>query len=277
MNTVDCHGAHIPVLGFGTYGMTETALSRLIPAALNVGFRHIDTAQIYGNEAGVGEGWVASGVPRAKVFITTKIWVTNYGLERFERSFNESLRRLRSEYVDLVLLHWPNQDVPLEAQIERLNALVDQGKARCIGVSNYNTAMLRSAVRMSRHPLVTHQFEYHPFLNQRIVVDATRALGMTATAYCPMAVGRVLEEPVLIDIAKHHQKSVAQVVLRWVIQQPGMIALSRTSNLARLAENVALFDFELVPQEMMRISELARPDSRIVSPVGLAPNWDSTD
>jgi 2,5-diketo-D-gluconate reductase B len=277
MHTVDSHGAQIPVLGFGTYGMSEADLRRMIPAALREGFRHIDTAQIYGNENAVGEGWTASGIARPKVFITTKVWVANYVQDRFELSVNESLRRLRSDYIDLLLLHWPNPEVPLESQIERLNALVDRGKVRYIGVSNYNTAMLRSAVRLSHHPLIAHQFEYHPFLNQRTVIDATRAMGMTATAYCPMAVGRVLKEPVLIEIARNHQRSVAQIVLRWVIQQPGMIALSRTGNPARLAENLAVFDFELQPHEMMRISALARPQSRIVSPLGLAPDWDSTD
>lgn len=277
MHTVHCHGAEIPRLGFGTYGMSDAEMRRLIPAALNAGFRHIDTAQVYGNEAGVGDGWVASGVPRSKVFITTKIWVANYGPERFEPSVDESLRRLQCDYIDLLLLHWPNQAVPLKSQIERLNALVERGKVRHIGVSNLNTAMLQSAVLLSHHPLVTHQFEYHPFLDQRRVIQVTRSLGMTVTAYCPMAVGRVLTEPVLVDIARHHQRSVAQIALRWIIQQPGLIALSRTTHLARLAENVAVFDFELAPEEMMRIGALARPHSRIVSPVGLAPDWDSAD
>jgi 2,5-diketo-D-gluconate reductase B len=136
--------------------------------------------------------------------------------------------------------------------------------------------MLRSASHLSRHPLVTHQLEYHPFLNQRTVIETTRALGMAVTAYCPMAVGRVLTEPTLIDLAKKHRRSVAQIVLRWVVQQPGTIALSRTTHPARLAENLAVFDFELVPQEIARIQELVRPGSRIVSPPGLAPEWDRT-
>jgi 2,5-diketo-D-gluconate reductase B len=257
--------------------MPNAELLKMIPAALKAGFRHIDTAQIYQNEAGVGEGWLASGVARAKVFITTKIWVANYGPERFESSVNESLLRLQSDYIDLLLLHWPNEEIPLKNQIERLNALVDRGIVRYIGVSNFNTALLQQAVPLSRHPLITHQLEYHPFLNQRNVMHTTRALGMTATAYCPMAVGRVLTEPVLLDIARHHQRSVAQIVLRWVIQQPGMIALSRTTKLSRIAENLAVFDFELEPIEMTHIRALARPDSRIVDPPGLAPQWDSTD
>jgi diketogulonate reductase-like aldo/keto reductase len=144
-------------------------------------------------------------------------------------------------------------------------------------VSNYTAAMLRSATALSHHPLVTHQFEYHPFLNQRTVIETTRALEMAVTAYCPLAVGRVLTEPTLIEIAGRHRRSVAQIVLRWVIQQPGMIALTRTMHPTRLAENVAVFDFELAPHEMSRIQGLARPNSRIVSPPGLAPDWDRAD
>jgi 2,5-diketo-D-gluconate reductase B len=277
MHCVSSHGAQIPALGFGTYGMSNAELRTIIPAALKAGFRHIDTAQIYQNEGGVGEGWLASDVARAEVFITTKIWVANYGPERFESSVNESLQRLQSDYIDLLLLHWPNNEIPLGDQIERLNTLVDRGIVRHIGVSNYNSALLQQAAQLSRHPLVTHQLEYHPFLNQQNVLHTTRALGMTATAYCPMAIGRVLTEPVLLDIARHHQRSVAQIALRWVIQQPGMIALSRTTKLSRITENLAVSDFELEPIEMARIQALARPDSRIVDPPGLAPRWDPTN
>jgi 2,5-diketo-D-gluconate reductase B len=277
MQTIDLHGAKIPALGFGTYGMSEADVRTMIPLALRAGFRHIDTGQVYGNEGGVGAGWVASGIARSEVFITTKVWVANYRAERFEASVDESLRRLQTDYIDLLLLHWPNREVPLAEQIERLNALVDRGKVRHIGVSNYNSEMLRSAQRLSHHPLATHQFEYHPFLDQRHVIDTSHALGMSVTAYCPMAVGRVLTEPTLIDLARRHRRSVAQIVLRWVVQQPGMIALSRTTRPSRLAENAAVFEFELAPQEMASIHALARPGSRIVSPPGLAPDWDPTE
>jgi 2,5-diketo-D-gluconate reductase B len=276
VQSVHSHGAEIPSLGFGTYGMSDAQLRKVIPAAIQAGFRHFDTAQLYDNESGVGEAWRGSGVVRSQFFITTKVWVAHYGAESFESSVNDSLRRLRTDYIDLLLLHWPRVDVPLEEQMAHLNAVVDQGKVRYIGVSNYNTALLESAVRHSHYPLVTHQFEYHPYLNQRNVIQATRALGMTATAYCPMAIGRVLAEPVLIDIARDHQRSVAQVVLRWVIQQPGMIALSRTTNVSRLAENAAAFDFELSTEDMARIHNLAHANYRIVNPAGLAPRWDST-
>jgi 2,5-diketo-D-gluconate reductase B len=238
--------------------------------------RHIDTAQVYRNEAAVGECIAASGLPRSQLFITTKTWVDNYRRERFERSVDASLAALRTDYIDLLLLHWPNDDVPLGEQIERLNELADAGKVRHIGVSNYNSALLRSAASLSHHPLVTHQFEYHPYLNQRTLIESTRSLGMVVTAYCAMAIGRVFAEPVLADIAAARGRSVAQVVLRWLIQQPGTIALSRTTDPQRVAENVAVFDFDLTPEEMERIHALARPRSRIVDPPGLAPVWDST-
>jgi 2,5-diketo-D-gluconate reductase B len=129
MHTVDIHGAKIPALGFGTYGMSETDVQRMIPLALQAGFHHVDTAHVYGNEAGVGAGWVASGLARSGVFITTKVWVSNYRGERFESSVDESLRRLQTDYIDLLLLHWPNREVALAEQIERLNALLDPGLA----------------------------------------------------------------------------------------------------------------------------------------------------
>ena len=274
MQTVVAHGAHIPVLGFGTYGMASVDLQRMIPAALQAGLRHIDTAQVYGNEADVGAGISSSGVPRAEVFITTKVWVANYSRRRFGQSVDESLRKLRSDYIDLLLLHWPHGDVPLAEQIESLNAVVDAGKVRYIGVSNYTRELLRRATRLSRHPLVTNQFEYHPFLDQGALIDSCRAAGIAVMAYCGMAVGRVFTEPVLEEIAARHSRSVAQVVLRWLIQQPGVVALSRTVNPARIAQNAMVFDFELTSQEMVQIHRLARPHSRIVNPSGLAPVWD---
>jgi 2,5-diketo-D-gluconate reductase B len=277
MEAVNIQGARVPALGFGTYGMSSDDMRRMIPAALRAGFRHIDTAQVYGNEAGVGDGLAASGVARSEVFITTKVWIANYAPDRFERSVDESLQRLRSQYIDLLLLHWPSEELPLKDQIESLNHVVDLGKVRHIGVSNYNSRLLRSAKELSRHPLITNQFEYHPFLNQRTLIEVTRALGMVVTAYCAMAIGRVFTERTLFDIAGKHGRSVAQIVLRWVIQQPGMIALSRTVNPDRLAENIAVFDFELSVEEMERINALARPQSRIVNPAGLAPAWDATD
>ncbi len=276
MQVVKIQDAHIPVLGFGTYGMGRTDMMRMIPAALRGGFRHIDTAQIYRNEQEVGECVASAAIPRREIFITTKVWVSNYPEKLFVASVDESLKKLQTDYIDLLLLHWPSTIVPLAEQIGALNSVIRSGRARHIGVSNFNKALMTQAVSLSEIPLVTNQVEYHPFLNQKIILEAARNAGLSLTAYCGMALGQVLAEPALAAIAGRHGRSIAQVVLRWLIQQPGVIALSRTTNPSRIAENLAVFDFELEPEEMAAIHELARPGSRIVSPPGLAPQWDPT-
>ena len=275
MHAVVANGAKIPAIGFGTYGMERRDMLRMIPAALKGGFRHIDTAQIYRNEEEVGEYISTSGIPRSEVFVTTKVWVANYPESRFAASVDESLRKLRSDYIDLLLLHWPHESVPLAEQIGLLNETVRTGKVRHIGVSNFNRRLLEQAVGLSAVPLVANQFEYHPYLNQSRIVDATRQAGLAVTAYCAMAVGRVLTDPAIAEIAESHGRSIPQVVLRWLIQQDGVVALSRTTNPERIAENLAVVDFELREDEMAAIQTLAKPNSRIVDPPGLAPVWDA--
>lgn len=274
MHTVTANGASIPAIGFGTFRMPGNDVLTIVPQALALGFRHIDTAQIYGNEAEVGEAIAASGVARGDLFLTTKVWVENYPREAFLASVDESLRKLKTDYVDLLLLHWPNDAVPLSAQIEALNAIHATGKVRHIGVSNFNIALMDEAVRLSAVPLVTNQIEYHPYLDQTAVIAAARKVGLSVTAYYGMADGKVFDDPVLKDIAAGHGKSVAQVVLRWLVQQEGVITLSKTVSAPRAAENFAIFDFALSASEMAAIHALAQPGGRIVSPPGLAPVWD---
>jgi 2,5-diketo-D-gluconate reductase B len=272
---IRANGADIPCIGFGTYGISGADMLRLIPAALKTGFRHIDTAQIYGNEAEVGEGILRSGVPREDVFITTKVWVSNLPRRRFLASVDESLRNLRTDFIDLLLLHWPSNLVPLADQIGVLNEVVHDGKVLNIGVSNFNRALVEQAVELSDIPLATNQFEYHPYLNQSTLLAATRRGGMSPTAYCVMAVGKVFTDTRLKSIAARYRKSVSQIVLRWIIQQ-GVVALSRTVHEERLAENINVFNFELGADDMAAIHKLAVPNSRIVDPPGLAPVWDAT-
>ena len=248
----------------------------MIPAALKGGFRHIDTAQIYRNEEEVGECIAASGIPRAEIFVTTKVWVDNFPESRFAASVHESLRKLRSDYIDLLLLHWPHESVPLAEQIGLLNETVRAGKVRHIGVSNFNRRLLEQAIGLSAAPLVTNQFEYHPYLNQSRLIEATRKAGLAVTAYCAMAVGRVLSDPTIAEIAESHGRTIPQVVLRWLIQQDDVVALSRTTNPDRVVEILTVFDFELDEDEMAAIQTLARPDNRIVNPPGLAPDWDAS-
>jgi 2,5-diketo-D-gluconate reductase B len=274
MFDVTANGASIPALGFGTFRIPGADVLRIVPHALKAGFRHIDTAQIYGNEAEVGEAIAASGVARGDVFLTTKVWVENYRHDAFLASVDESLKKLKTDYVDLLLLHWPNDAVSLAEQIGVLNAVKEAGKVRHIGVSNFSTALMAEAVKLSKAPIVTNQIEYHPYIDQDVVIAAAKAAGMSVTGYYGMADGKVFTDPVLKEIAAGRGKSVAQVVLRWLVQQQGVIALSKTVSEARVDENLAIFDFELSADEMAAIRALARPDGRIVSPEGLAPVWD---
>lgn len=273
MLEVTANGARIPALGFGTWRIEGADAVRMVRHALAAGYRHIDTAQIYGNEAEVGEALASSGVPRSEIFLTTKVWVKNFKTANFANSVNDSLQKLRTDYVDLLLLHWPSAVVPMADQFGALNAVKQAGKVRHIGVSNYNTALLKQAIAASDAPLVTNQVEFHPYLDQSKVVAATQTAGMCLSAYSPMAEGKVLHEPLLQDIATRHGKTAAQVALRWVIQQ-GHVVLSKTLSEQRADANLAIFDFELPPEEMAAIGALARPDGRTISPERLAPEWD---
>jgi diketogulonate reductase-like aldo/keto reductase len=272
---VTANGAEIPALGFGTFRMNGPDTIRMVRHVLSLGYRHIDTAQIYDNEAQVGEGLATSGVARNDVFLTTKVWVANYRHEAFLRSVDESLKKLRTNHVDLLLLHWPNVQVPLAEQIGALNEVKAAGKVRHIGISNMSTALMAEAASLSPAPLVTNQVEYHPYLDQSPVLAAARKAGMSVTAYYGMADGKVIGDPVIKAIGAGHGKTEAQVVLRWLVQQQGVIALSKTVSEARAAANLAIFDFALSDDEMAAIHALARPDGRLVSPDGLAPVWDA--
>jgi len=275
MKTVTANGATIPALGFGTFRMPGPDVLRMVPHVLDLGFRHIDTAQIYGNEAEVGEGLAGSGIVRADVFLTTKVGVDNYRRDALLASVDESLSKLRTDYVDLLLLHWPNASVPLAEQIGALNEVRRSGRVRHIGVSNFTTGLMEEAIGLSDAPLVTNQIEYHPYLDQKVVLGSARNAGLSITAYYGMADGQVFSDPAFREIGARHGKSVAQVVLRWLVQQEGVVALSKTVTEARAAENLAIFDFELSAKEMASIHALAKPAGRIVSPPGLAPEWDA--
>ncbi|PJR10555.1 aldo/keto reductase [Sinorhizobium meliloti] len=275
MHAVSSNGANIPALGFGTFRMSGAEVLRILPQALKLGFRHVDTAQIYGNEAEVGEAIQKSGIARADIFLTTKVWVDNYRHDAFIASVDESLRKLRTDHVDLLLLHWPGSDVPMAERIGALNKVRNAGKVRHIGISNFNAAQMEEATRLSDSPIATNQVEYHPYLDQTKVLQTARRLGMSLTAYYAMANGKVPADPLLAEIGGRHGKTAAQVALRWLVQQQDVIVLSKTATEARLKENFAIFDFALTREEMAAVRELARPSGRIVNPQGLAPEWDA--
>lgn len=273
MKIVNAHGAAIPALGFGVFRMTDAEVESVVPAALEAGFRHFDTAQIYGNEAALGHALQKAGAKRDDLFLTTKVWVDNYSPEKFAASVDESLDKLKVDQVDLLLLHWPADKVAIAEQVEMLNAVHEAGKTRFIGVSNQNIAQMRESIELSAAPIVTNQIEVHPYLAQEAMAKAAGDAGVAVTAYYGMADGAVPRDATLQAIGAKYGKTAAQVGLRWLIER-GFIALSKTAKPERVAENFNVFDFELNAEDMAAIAKLARPDGRIVSPEGLAPVWD---
>jgi diketogulonate reductase-like aldo/keto reductase len=268
--TVTAGGARIPIVGFGTWTLRGKDCARLVEQAIAVGYRHIDTAQLYENEAEVGEGVRASGL-RDQVFITTKVQPENLRAGDLARSAKESIARLGVDQVDLLLIHWPNAAIPLAETIGALNKVKRDGLTKHIGVSNFNVALIEEATKLSESPLVCDQVEYHPFLDQTKVIAACKTHDMAVVAYSPIARGGAEGDKVLGRIAKAHGKSSAQISLRWLVQQ-GVVVIPRTSKAERLKENIALFDFELTAAEMKEIAGLAR-GGRIVNWV-YSPKWD---
>lgn len=270
---VRANGAAIPAVGLGTWQMSGDACSQAVQWALEAGYRHLDTAAMYGNEREVGAGLKASGRARDEVFVTTKVWLDDIRPGDLERSAEASLKRLDLDQVDLLLIHWPNAAVPLDRSTAALCKAKSLGLARHIGVSNYTVAMLDEAVRLATEPLVVNQVEYHPYLDQSRVREACRRHGLALTAYCPLGRSGVFTDPVLAAIADARGRSVSQIVLRWHVQQDGVAAIPKSGTRKHIADNLAIFDFELSPEEMSRISGLARPDGRVVDP-SFAPAWD---
>jgi 2,5-diketo-D-gluconate reductase B len=269
---LSARGAEIPAIGFGTSSLGNCG--EIVANALKAGYRHIDTAWKYGTERGVGEGMRASGVPRSEIFLTTKVTHEYLRADDFARSVDESLKNLGVDYLDLLLVHWPNPEIPLSEPMPALAKAKRQGLARHIGVANFTIALLDEAIRLCPEPLVNLQAEYHPHLDQTKLLEACRRRGLIFTAYCPLGRGRLLRDPVLADIAARKGRPLAQIALRWLVQQGNIIPIPRSSNPKRMAENLAVFDFALTDEEMKRISALKRPDGRIADPAGRAPAWD---
>jgi 2,5-diketo-D-gluconate reductase B len=272
--TLSAHGAAIPALGFGTSPMTGTVAAEEVATALRCGYRHIDTARKYGSERAVGEAMRASGVGRADIFLTTKVSHENLRAEDFARSVDESLAALKVDYVDLLMVHWPNPEIPLAETMPALAMAKRDGLARHLGVANFNIALLDQAIRLCPEPLVALQAEYHPYLDQSKLLAAARARGLAFVAYCPLGRGRLFSDPVLAGIAEARGRSIAQVALRWLMQQ-NVAAIPRSSNPQRIADNLKVFDFALSDDEMRRITALKRPDGRIANPVErVSGGWD---
>jgi 2,5-diketo-D-gluconate reductase B len=274
MQFVEANGARIPLIGLGTWELRGRTCAHIVEQALRGGYRHLDTAEMYKNEAEVGEGLRASGVKRDEVFVVTKIWPSHYEPRALEGAAKDSLSKLRLPYVDLLLLHWPNPEVPLADTLGALCKVKQAGLTRHIGVANFTVPLIEQAVRLASEPLVCNQVEMHPYLDQSKVLAACRAHGMAVVAYSPIARGNAAKDAVLARIGKAHGKTAAQVCLRWLVQQ-GVGAIPRTSKVERLAENIAVFDFEPTAAEMREIAALADRDGRLVDyAYSGSPKWD---
>jgi 2,5-diketo-D-gluconate reductase B len=261
MEYVAAGGARIPAIGLGTWQNTGAKCAETVETALELGYRHVDTAQAYDNERRVGEGLAASSVDREDVFLTTKLWRSNLRAGDVHASVRDSLDRLGVDRVNLLLIHWPHPRVPIEETIGAMDDLVDDGLVSHVGVSNFTAAQVAAAVEATDHPIVTDQVLYHPYVDQTARLEACRDRGVALTAYSPLARGDVLDDPVLAEIGERCDKSAAQVSLRWLVQQDGVLAIPKATGRAHLAANLAVFDFELTDAEMVRVGN-RRPGLR---------------
>ena len=272
MQWIAANGASIPAIGLGTWELRGRVCARLVEQAIRLGYRHIDTAQAYENEREVGEGLRASRVRREDMFVTTKVWTTHFAPNDLERSTKESLTKLRLFEVDLLLLHWPNPQVPLPETLGALAHVKKLGLAKHIGVSNFTVALIDEAVAACPEPLACDQVEYHPYLDQTKVMEASARHGMAVVAYSPLARGRIRGDQTLTAIGQAHGKTAAQVCLRWLVQQ-NVAAIPRTSKIERLSENIEIFDFVLSDDEMRQISAMGNAKGRLTD-YAFAPKWD---
>ena len=244
----------VPALGFGTWRLSGAECVRAVEHALQIGYRHIDTAQTYENETDVGQGLQRSHVARKEIFLVTKIQVENFRREMAINSTHDSLKKLKTDYVDLLLIHWPSQSVPVEETLEAMLQLQEEGKIRHIGVSNFSPSLMEQAARYA--PIFCNQVEYHPYLSQAKLLQQARQMDYLLTAYCPVARGKVNTDETLMQIGQTHGKTAAQVALRWLIQQDKVAVIPKTASEQRRISNLSIFDFELSEAEMQAIYQL---------------------
>jgi diketogulonate reductase-like aldo/keto reductase len=268
------HKEHkIPALGYGTWQLREQDCVTGVRMALDCGYRHIDTAQIYENEEYVGQAIKESKVDRKDVFLVTKIWMSNVHDGALQRSLETSLKKLKTDYVDLLLIHWPVKEVSFGEQMKALEKVQKAGHSKLIGVSNFTVAQMTEVVDKIGAPIATNQVEYHPFLSQKPVLDFINAHGMFLTAYSPLARGKIKDAKDLQEIAHKHNKTVGQISLRWLVQQENVAAIPKAGSEKHLRENFDIFDFTLDDRDMKVIHGLAHPGGRLINP-DFAPDWD---
>jgi diketogulonate reductase-like aldo/keto reductase len=269
---MEAGGITIPSLGFGLYKVDGDSARDAVVDALAIGYRLLDTAQRYGNEADIGRGIAATSVPRDEYLLSTKLALELNGAATIEAT-KQSLRKLKTDYLDLLLMHWPNVEVPMEESLAAMVELRESGLVRAIGVSNFTAEQVREALTYTR--IVTNQVEYHPFLAQPTVLATAREEDLVLMAYSPLARGAVSTDPVLLDIASAHGKNPAQIALRWLIEQDHVATIPKSASPEMRRSNFDIFDFELSSEDTERINALAR-GLRLVNP-DIAPKWDDQD
>jgi 2,5-diketo-D-gluconate reductase B len=262
----------MPELGLGTWRMSGAACAESVQTALGLGYRHIDTAEMYGNEEAVGEAMAHGGVPRPQIHLTTKVWWDHLAGDGIDRAIEGSLARLRTDYVDLYLIHWPAPDMDLPHAIQSLLRVKERGLARAIGVANFPVALLRRAVEEIGAPIACNQFEYHVLLGQERLVNYCRSKGIAVVAYAPLAQGRLAQHEELQAIAHKHKATAAQVALKWLLEQDGVAAIPKAQRRETQQANLDALRIELDDTDRAAIAMLPK-DKRFVNP-GFAPEWD---
>ena len=249
-------GEKVPSLGLGTYRLTGDACEAAVERALGMGYRHVDTAQMYGNEAEVGRGIEDSGVERGGIFLTTKVWPSDFAHDRVISKTRESLKKLRTDYVDLLLMHWPSDGVPLGETLGAMRELQDEGNVLHIGVSNFSPSLVEETTEHAE--IFCNQVQYHPYRSQDALLDQAQELDYLLTAYTPLSRGGVQGDATLREIGEAHGKTATQVTLRWLVQQEKVSAIPKATGEEHLAENLDVFDFELSEEEMDLVFSLSR-------------------
>jgi 2,5-diketo-D-gluconate reductase B len=271
MKFIELKGARVPALGFGTWPLSGSDGARAVREAIEIGYRHIDTAQLYGNEADVGKGIADARIARNELWVTTKLSRDHLSARDVARSTDESLKKLGLDHLDLLLIHWPSKTVPMAETLIAMTKLREAGKTRFIGVSNFTTGLLAEAVKHA--DILCDQVEYHPFLSQRPVLGAVEKHGLFLTAYSPVARGQVNDDATLQKLGKKYGKSAAQIALRWLMEQDNVAAIPKAGSRAHMQANIGIFDFKLAPEDRAGIDAL-NGDGRIVDIAGWSPEWD---
>jgi 2,5-diketo-D-gluconate reductase B len=272
MEYLQTQGISLPRLGLGTFRMQGDACRLAVESALALGYRHIDTAEMYGNEDAIGAAIAAAGVARKDLHVTTKVWNDNLAPEAIRRAFDASLKKLRLDHVDLYLVHWPARNMNLPAMFETLLKLKEQGRTRAIGVANFNVALLKTVVEEIRAPIACNQVEYHVMLDQTPLRKYLATKAIPLVAYCPLAQGRVASDPTLAAIGRKHGASAAQVALKWLLDQEGVAAIPKASRKESQQANLDALNIGLDDEDRQAIAALPK-DRRCVNP-GFAPAWD---